>query len=88
MDTCTLKYNPPLALSAMGRALELRAKGPGFKPVLGNTYKLCSVDYNVHIRLIASVIIMSIYVCKYVSIQVCKFTVNIKNYCYVPPSHI
>ena len=42
----------------MGRALDYRVDSPGGKSRLRHykTYELCFVDYNVHVRLITSVI--------------------------------
>ena len=43
----SLSYNILLIIcnvSSMGRALDFRAEGPGFKPRPGKTYKLYSVE--------------------------------------------
>ena len=51
-------------INLLGRALDSSVKGLGFNHRPGKTYKLYSVDYNVHIRLTTSMIILSIYVFK------------------------
>ena len=54
-----------LVLSVCHVSSMARADGPGFEPRPGLTRHIqCSVDYTVHIRLIPSAVILSIYVFK------------------------